>query len=74
MGQALADVLAHFREEPLERRAQEIREQLNAETDDDRKSELVRELEELSTERRRLRLDWSPAFRSRDIPAEPHDQ
>lgn len=74
VGQALADVLAHFREEPLERRAQEIREQLNAETDDDRKAELVRELEELSRERRRLRLDWSTAFRSRGIPVEPHDQ
>jgi hypothetical protein len=67
-------VLAHFREEPLERRAKEIREQLNAETDDDRKAELVKELEEISRERRQVRLDWSPAFRPRGIPTEPHDQ
>lgn len=49
--QGVMAVVADFGKEKLERKAREIRERLNAETDNDRKAELVRELEELSRKR-----------------------
>ena len=63
--------LGQIKEAPLARQAEELRQELRRETDPDRQSALLREIQQLDQLRRELTMDWRMAIRQRQLPSEP---
>ncbi len=67
-GQVFDESVGRIRSGPLERRAEELRALLRKESSEERRAEILEELQSLARERRSALKDWRSAARSRPDP------